>query len=183
AGGRFVPRARLAQGDSGMAGLLRVLSVAAALLALLFVPAPAPACPFCQDQGVTLAGDVAQSDLVIYVTIKNATSDPNGGGFDGITEGQIDAVIKDHEVRGGKNVLMIPRYIPDSGKGQNKYLLYCSVSKNGKLDPFKGVAVKADSDMAKYLKGSLELKEASIEKRLKFAFNYLDNAEFEISHD
>jgi hypothetical protein len=165
-----------------MIGLPRFVYLAAPLFALLAWSAPAPACPFCQDQGVTLVGDVAQADLVIYVTIREAKQDFTGRETDGTTEVAIDAIIKDHPIRGDKKVIEVARYIPDEMKGKYKFLLYCSVFK-GKLEPFKGIAVKSNCDLAKYLKGTLELKDAPIEKRLKFAFDYLDNDEFEISND
>src|SRR5262249_38679348 len=50
-------------------------------------------------------------------------------------------------------------------------------------DPYRGVAVKAESDMPRYLKGVADLKEATIEKRLRFFFDYLENDDPEISND
>jgi hypothetical protein len=63
-----------------------------------------------------------------------------------------------------------------------KYLVFCDVFK-GNIDPYRGVAVKADSDMPRYLKGALEVKDAKVSKRLRFFFDYLDNPDIEISND
>jgi len=45
------------------------------------------------------------------------------------------------------------------------------------------VPVPADSDMVKYIKGALEVKDKSIGARLRYYFDYLDNKDTEISND
>ena len=166
-----------------MTGLLRRTFVACLfLLAWIAATPSADACPFCNGQGETLISDSALADMILFGTLKNAIPAKGGDDFDGTTELVIDIVVRDHAVRGGKNVLIIPRYIPDVGAGKYKFLVFCTTFK-GKLDPYKGLAVKADSDIAKYLKGALDLQKASIDKRLRFAFDYLDNADVEVSND
>src|SRR5437660_2285960 len=152
------------------------------------------ACPFCSMQGQTLVGDVNQASMVLYGTFSNAkpgAGDEFGGGS---TDLQIDSVIKKHEilvekitttdkreVLVDKKLITLPRYMPDQNK-KMKWLVFCDVFK-GKIDPYRGVPVAADSDMVKYLKGALEIKDKDIGARLRFYFDYLDNKEVEISND
>src|SRR5262249_36277524 len=60
--------------------------------------------------------------------------------------------------------------------------VFCDVFK-GKIDPYRGVPVQADSDMVKYLTGAQAVKDKDVSARLRFYFDYLDNKEIEISND
>jgi hypothetical protein len=131
-------------------------------------------------QGQTLTGEVTQASLVLYGTLTNANEQANNG--EGSTDLKIDTIIKNHEFLGKNTTVTLPRYVPDVGNGKYKYLVFCDVFK-GKLDPYRGLAVKADSDIPKYLKGALEVKDAKVGKRLRFFFDYLDNADIEVSND
>src|SRR5207249_9787356 len=79
-----------------------------------------------------------------------------------------------------RKVITLARYVEQPEK--MKYLVFCDIFK-GNIDPYRGVAVKADSDMPRYLKGALAVKDAKVGKRLRFFFDYLDNADIEISND
>ncbi len=140
------------------------------------MPAPSAA------QGQTLTNQVTQASMVLYGTLKNAKdTSKEGDGSEGTTELVIDAIIKNNEVLGESKVITLPRYVP-SDKGDWKYLVFCDIFK-GKVDPYSGMAVKGESDMAAYLKGAVAVKDEKAEKRLKFFFDYLDNSETEISND
>jgi hypothetical protein len=130
-------------------------------------------------QGQTLTGDVAQASMVLYGTLVSTAGGPGG---EGTTELLIEAVIKPHEVLGGRKKLTLDRYIPLKDDKPAKYLVFCDVFK-GKIDPYRGAEVPADSDMPKYLKGALAQKDAPVGKRLRFFFDYLDNPDLEISND
>ena len=82
----------------------------------------------------------------------------------------------------GKKVVTLPKYVPPDPTGQYKFLVFCYVFK-GKIDPYRGMAMKPDSDIVTYLKGVQEIKDKKPGERLKFFFNYLDNADPEISMD
>ena len=166
-----------------MAGtpLRRLVLSFAALAAAFWSAAPARACPFCSMQGQTLINDVSQASMVLYGTFTNARLDPGGDGG-GTTDFQIDAVIKKHEILGDKKLITLPRYVPSDKNSKTKFLVFCDVFK-GKIDPYRGVPVQADSDMVKYLKGALEVKDKPVADRLRFYFDYLDNKETEISTD
>jgi hypothetical protein len=147
---------------------------------LALLAAPAMACPFCSMQGQTLTGEVNQASMVLFGTLTNAKLNP--AGFEqGTTDLQIDAVIKKHEILGDKKVVVLPRYVP-TDKNMTKFLVFCDVFK-GKIDPYRGIPVKADSDIVKYLQGALAVKDKDVSARLRFFFDYLDNADLEIAND
>jgi hypothetical protein len=140
-----------------------------------FVVAPAPACPFCTMQGQTLTGEISQASLVLYGTLANPKDDGEGS-----TDLVIDSVIKENEILGNRKTITLARTIPPDNKF--KYLVFCDVFK-GKIDPYRGVQVKSDSDLPKYLKGAVAVKDKKPNERLRFFFDYLDNADPEISND
>jgi hypothetical protein len=160
-----------------MAGLLRrSLPLLVAALAWVLVAVPAGACPFCSGQGQTLTDEVGTASMVIYGQLANA----NEGNE--TTDLKIEAIVKDHAYLRGKKVVTLSRYVPPAEGDQYRYLVFCDFFKE-KLDPYRGLAVKKGSDMPAYLKGALELKDAKMEKKLKFFFQYLDNEDAEISND
>jgi hypothetical protein len=150
------------------------------VVALLAAPPTTCGCPFCSMQGQTLTGEVNQASMVLFGTLANAKLNP--AGFEsGSTDLQIDAVIKKHEILGDKKVIVLPRYVP-TDKNMSKFLVFCDVFK-GKIDPYRGIPVKSDSDIVKYLQGALAVKDKDVSARLRFFFDYLDNADLEIAND
>jgi hypothetical protein len=131
-------------------------------------------------QGQTLTGDVGQASMVLVGTLSNAKL-TGADTLEGTTDLTIDSVIKDHDIIKGKKVVTLPKYIPGDDK-KYKFLIFCDVFKD-KIDPYRGVAVKADCDVAAYVKGALEVKDKKIGERLKYFFKYLDSDEVEISND
>jgi hypothetical protein len=127
-------------------------------------------------QGQTLTGEVTQASMVLYGDLTNADEAAE------TTDLVIDTVIKDHPARKGQNTLKLNRFVPVDKDKKNKYLVFCDVFQ-GKIDPYRGLAVKGDCNMGGYLKGSLGLKDAKPDKRLRFFFDYLDNSDLEISND
>jgi hypothetical protein len=152
------------------------------MLGLLWlgVVAAVPACPFCTMQGQTLTGELAQANMVLFGTIVEANPNPTNEAPEGTVDLAIETVIKKHDILNGKKVITLPRYVPKDK--DTKWLVFCDIFKD-KIDPYRGVAVKADSDMAKYLKGAMDLPADNMEKRLRFFFDFLDNHDIEISND
>jgi hypothetical protein len=138
-------------------------------------------CPFCTMSGQTLTDDVNQASMVLYGTLANARLDPNGDFGGGMTDLNIEAIVKKHEVLGDGKKLTLPRYVPTDKDSKVKFLIFCDVFK-GKIDPYKGVPVKSD-DIVKYLKGAIDLKGKDAPTRLRFFFDWLDNPDIEISND
>jgi hypothetical protein len=133
-------------------------------------------------QGQTLTSDVNQASMVLFGTLNNAKLNLAAGGFEqGSTDLQIEAVIKKHDILGDKKVITLPRYVP-TDKNTSKFLIFCDVFK-GKIDPYRGIPVKGESDIVKYLQGALAVKDKDLTARLKFFFDYLDNGDVEIAND
>jgi hypothetical protein len=141
----------------------------------------ATACPFCSAQGQTLTNDAAQASMILYGRLINARLDPNDVNA-GSTDLVIESVVKSHEILGDKKQLTLPRYLPQEKENQYKYLVFCDVFK-GAVDPYRGVAVKADSRIAQYLKGALAVKDKDTATRLRYFFDYLDDSDVEVSND
>jgi hypothetical protein len=167
-----------------MAGtsLRRFLVLGIAVLAWSGSPAPAPSCPFCSMQGQTLIGDINQASMVLFGTLANAKLDAGGDLGQGSTDLVIEAVIKKHEILGDKKVITLPRYVPTDKNSHVKFLVFCDVFK-GKIDPYRGVQVQADSDIVKYLQGALAVKDKPVGARLRYYFDYLDDKDVEVSTD
>jgi hypothetical protein len=158
----------------------RCLPVLLGALACLLYTLPAAACPFCTMQGQTLTGDVGQASMVLVGTLTNAKL-AAGDDLDGTTDLVIESVIKKNEIVEGKKVVTLPKYIPGDDK-KYKFLVFCDVFK-GKIDPYRGVAVQADCDIAAYVEGALKVKDEKPAKRLAYFFKYLDSPEVEVSND
>jgi hypothetical protein len=155
----------------------------ALLVCLCLVPvAFAPACPFCTMQGQTLTNEVGQASMVLYGTLQNAKLGNAGDFGEGTTDLAVEAVIKKHEILGDKKVITLPRYVPVEKDSPYKFLVFCDVYK-GKVDPYRGISVRADGDIAKYLEGAVKVKDKDVSTRLRFFFDYLDSGDLEVSTD
>jgi len=151
-----------------------------ALFVWLAAVLPSGACPFCsEERGPTLAGDFAQASIVLYGSFTNAKL--GAGGLDGTTDFQIEKVLKSHEhLKGIKDKkVTLPRYVPQA---KNKFLVFVEVYK-GNLDPYRGVEVQANSDLVPYLEGAIKLKDAPAGDRLRYCFDYLNSADFDVAMD
>ncbi len=153
--------------------ILLVLGMAA----LVAVPAPGPACPFCGVQGKTLTQEVDQAAMVLYGKLVNPNETSE------TTDIQIEQIIKDNPVRGKRKTLTLAKLV-DVGVAtdRDRFLVFCDLF-NGKIDPYRGVALKTDTQLPKYLRGSLEVKDKPLAKRLRFYFDYLDSSDPEVSND
>lgn len=139
------------------------------------------ACPFCGMQGQTLTGEVNDASLVLFGTLTNPQLDLKSDLGQGTTDLKIEKVLKGHPIIEGKKIVTLPRYLPPEN-AKNKFLIFCGVFQ-GKIDPYRGISVKADSDIVKYLEGAVAVKDKTIGERLRFFFDYLDNADLEIAND
>src|SRR5689334_15158701 len=108
---------------------------------LLGLCAPAAACNLCSmniQQAQTFRQDAAQARLILYGTLEN----PRLVGGNGETDLRIEAVLKPDPFLKGAKVITIPRYVPVDPKEPTRFLVFCDVF-NEKLDPYRGVPVKA----------------------------------------
>src|SRR5437773_2192593 len=132
-------------------GLLSRTLVPAAALALALAPlaAPAAACPFCTAQGTTLTTEAGQASMILYGTLSNPQLAAGGDFGQGTTDLTVELVVKPHEILAGRKTITLPRYVPVDKDNPVKYLVFCDVYQ-GKIDPYRGVAVKPDSPIAAY---------------------------------
>jgi hypothetical protein len=136
----------------------------------------ATCCPFCPGASQTLTKDAEQAVMILYGQLKNAKLDPNSGDLtSGTTELIIDSIVKSHESVAGKKSIVLPRYIPP--EKDTKFLVFCDFYQ-GKIDPYRGMAVRADSHIAEYLKGALAVKDKDATTRLRYFFQFLDYKEY-----
>ena len=183
---------------------IRQLSVAAAAALALAALAPtAAACPFCSAQGQTLSGEVSQADFIVLGTLSNPQRDPNDF-TKGSTDLSVETVVKPHPFLAGRAKLTLPRYVPvDPKSGDSKFLIFCSLYtrpvdfaaaaavspvtlanfNTAQLDAYRGEPVKADSQLAVYLKGAIEVRQKDPVARLRYFFDYLDSPDVTISTD
>jgi hypothetical protein len=162
--------------------LSRLLPLASAVLLLGGLTSTASACPFCAQMGQTLTGEVDMASMVLLGTLK--ANNENGDGIEGTTMMTVAKVIKDNDFLKGSTVVKLNRKIePLPGQPKSmKYLVFCDIYK-GNVDPYKGIGIAPDSDLPKYLEGALKHKGDKPAVRLRFFFDYLDNAEQEVSID
>jgi hypothetical protein len=153
----------------------------AALAVLALATPPARPCPFCNQSGQTLTNDLNQATMVLYGKLEKAN-----GKDDGHNILVVEAVIKDNDFRKGQTRIDLGQNFDPNPNSQYRYVVFCDIFK-GKLEPFRGFAVKVDkdgkNDIAKYLQGALKVKDAKPGERLRFFFDYLDNEELEVSND
>jgi len=157
--------------------LRREILVVLGVAALLAVPAPSRGCPFCNVEGKTLTQEVDQAAMVLYGKLANANEQNE------TTDLVIEQVVKDSAVRGQRKTLTLARYIEtDETTAKYRFLVFCDMF-NGKIDPYRGLALKPTSKLTAYLGGALKVKDKALTQRLRFFFDYLDNADIEVSSD
>jgi len=175
------PSMAMPRGDPAMVGLLkRAVPVLLALAGLGLLTGPSAACPFCTMQGKTLLQEMDDASMVLYGTLTSGNEKAE------TTDFAIDLVVKDDPKVGAakKKTITLSRYIdPASPDGKPyKYLIFCDIFK-GKIDAYRGMACKADSKLAAYLQGALNVKDKPIGDRLRYFFDYLDCPDVEASND
>lgn len=144
---------------------------------LLSVPLSSPACPFCTSQGQTLTDEIKTASMVLYGKLSNA-SEKNE-----TVDIAVEEVIKDHPTLGKQKKLTLSRYVDLSLTGdKDRFLVFCDIFK-GKIDPYRGMALKSGSKLPEYLRGALNVKDKGVGDKLKFFFEYLDSDDNEISND
>ncbi len=155
-------------------------SIFLAMLVWAAAALPTPACPFCSEQqGPTLVGDFAQASMVLYGAFANAR--PGTNGLDGSTDFVIDKVLKPHDYLKGvkNNTVTLPRNVQFA---KNKFVVFIDVYK-GTLDPYRGIEVQPNSDLLKYLEGAVKHQSSPPAERLRYCFDYLNSADFDVAMD
>jgi hypothetical protein len=148
---------------------------------LLAFSAAASACPFCNSTGRTLTQEAGDAKFIVFGTLTNPKFDP-AAQFQGTTDLVIEQVVKPDDYLKDKKSIELNRYLPVDKSTTTKYLVFCDIF-NGRLDAYRGVALRSDSKIAEYLKGALEVKNKDIVTRLRYFFDYLDSGDIDISND
>lgn len=154
---------------------------AAVLVALTLAAPPAAACTFCSGSArtqPTLRVRYAEGKVVAVGQLKNPRFDPATDG--GTTEFHVGTVLKDDPARGGRGVVVVPRYLPVVGDTPPDYLLVCGVA-GGKLDPSYGLP--STPAVAAYLKAVAGLNVNDPAALLGFYFKHLDAADAAVAED
>jgi hypothetical protein len=161
--------------------IIRFVAAPALVLATSALASGGTCCPFCPGASQTLTKDAEQAVMILYGSLANAKLDPNAGDLtSGSTELLIDSIVKSHESVAGKKSIILPRYIPP--EKDTKFLVFCDFYQ-GKIDPYRGMAVRADSRIAEYLKGALAVKDKDAPSRLRYFLRFLDDRDPEVSGD
>jgi hypothetical protein len=149
------------------------------LSAALLLPSPALACSLCGGglQGPTFRLDAAQASarLILYGPIQN------GAGT--TTDLSVEDVLRTDPALGGRKTVALGKFIPvNDPKDPPRYLVFCDVDNAGKLDPYRGVLLRTP-DALGYVKKVLALDAKDAAVRLKFYFDYLENADKAVAQD
>jgi len=148
---------------------------------VLTIAGTSMACPFCGVTGQTMTNEVEQASAILFGTMSGARRDP-ADASKARTEMKVEKVIKSHEFVAGKETLSLSRFLPNDGKNPRKYLVFFDIY-DGKLDPYRGVQVSAESKIAEYLVGAMAVRKKDVAARMLYYFDYLDSPDIEISAD
>jgi hypothetical protein len=160
-----------------MVGLRRSIPWVLGVLLGWGLAEPAGACPFCTMQGKTLLDELNQASMVLYGTMGKGDEDADTTPF------RVKEVIKDHPFRAKRKTITLKRYIPPAPDGQKyEYLIFCDIFRKS-IDPYRGLALKPGNEVARYLRGTLAVRDKPLAEKLLFFFKYLDNDDIEISND
>jgi hypothetical protein len=137
------------------------------------------ACEFCNgEREKPLVTQFEDAELVLVGHFENARQSA-----DGISPGNTDFVIervyKDHAMLKGMTKLTLPRYIPNS---KTKFIVFGEIYK-GKIDAYKGTPLVNDSEMLRYIDGMVKVKAKTCAERLRYAFDFLNSPESDVSMD
>jgi len=154
------------------------------ILALLLSlpPALAQACIFCVNPNSNpLAREVAEAKLVVYGKITDAHLGPDG--IRGTSQFTVESLIKGDQALLKGRTITLPRYQPPTVGIM--HLLFIDVS-NGQYDPYRTIACPSNR-VVEYLRKMPQLSSPGtpVERqiRLKYTFEYLQDAEPELAAD
>ena len=145
------------------------------------------ACSLCGPEGILnrsptfrQEAKLAMARVIVHGEIANPRT--SGTGLTGQTDFLIKTTLRNDPEMKGKKSLILPRYLPISDKDKPpQYLLFCDIEKN-KLDPYRGILVQSASTVT-YVKKALALDPKDPVANLVFFFDYLDDADPEVSKD
>jgi hypothetical protein len=138
-----------------------------------------------------LRQEIAAADVILYGTLhsprfnptgKEKNGIPAGDERDGVTDLQVEGVLKSHPALPQGKVTSLGRYIPvQDPKKPPRYLLFCEFCQ-GRLVPYRGILLTSDA-LVKYLQGSLQLDPKKPGDALRFYHRHLESPDAEVAQD
>jgi hypothetical protein len=148
----------------------------AVFLALTVQTNQSHSCPFCQP-GKTLSGAASDASMVFFGKLANANEKNN------TTDIHVEVVLKDNSIRGNRKVLTLtPCQYLDKAGPNDRSLVFCKASKDG-LRLSSSVPAMTGSKLPEYLRNAVQVKDKPLKQRLRFFFDFLENADPDIATD
>jgi hypothetical protein len=122
--------------------------------------------------------EFAEAQVVVYGKLSNARLNPDGTG---LTDLQIESILKERVSLKGLATLTIPRYIPASANEPLHFLMFGDVVK-GRLEFVYGRTSK-DPSLVKYINGLKDFTPNDAAKALPYFIRHLDYPSAEIATD
>ncbi len=139
------------------------------------------ACDICTPQGPPLGEEVAKARFVVLGTIVSAKL--NAAGTGGTSELQVEHYLKADDRLKGMKSLTLSRFIPPAPN--MKVLVFLDVV-GGRYDDYRGVPFPSDR-VVKYIQEAppfqTKAKPEERAARLRYFFEYLNDAERELAND
>jgi hypothetical protein len=144
-------------------------------------PAMCCACMLCTSQGPPLTKEINDARLVVFGKVSDARLGPDG--IKGTSDFVVETVLHGERsaIKNGK--LVLPRYVPPVPGV--KYVIFLDVSQ-GVYDPYRSIVCSTDR-LVQYVQKMPMLSGAGTpaqrQARLKFVYDYFQDAEPELAAD
>lgn len=163
----------------------RVLAVVVSLASLIWAwtasTSPLTACVLCANQGDPLSVEIERARLVVFGAVTSSRLKPNA--VEGVSEFAIEAVLKDDGSLKERKSIPISRYVP--ANPSIKFLVFIDVV-DGTFDAYRSLVFRSNR-VVDYLRRMPAKAQpgsgATNVARLKYLFDYLNDAEAEIAAD
>jgi hypothetical protein len=164
--------------------MMRRTALALGLFGL--VPILSHACSLCTSMPnvAPLREDAAMAKLVIFGALSNprlGAAIPGSSADGAATDLTVERVVKSDPILSGRKVVTLPRYVPIDPKNPPKFLVFCDVTADGKLDPYRGCP--ATPAIVDYLTGAMALPANDPGKAFAYFGRFIDHADPEIAGD
>lgn len=148
---------------------------------VLVSPALSLACILCSSQGSPLSKEIADAKLVVFGKVVDARLGPDG--IKGTSDILVESLLQGDAVYLKNNRLVLPRYVPPVPGV--KYIIFVDVNQ-GQIDPYRSIVCSTDR-LLQYLQKMPKLTGSGTpserQARLKFTFDYFQDAEPELATD
>jgi hypothetical protein len=144
-------------------------------------PALAWACMLCTSQGPPLTKEINDARLVVFGKVTDARLGPDG--IKGTSDFVVETVLRGERASIKDGKIVLPRYVPPVPGV--KYVIFLDVSQ-GQFDPYRSIVCSTDR-LVNYVQKMPVLTGAGTpaerQARLKFVYDYFQDAEPELAAD